>query len=417
MISLQFKDGKIEVEKDTLLKLDYFQGNERINSEKNEFNFIEEEFSYIGFNYILDILENDLSKVCNDYDNMITYFGIPNELNIIIQYEKRYNEQKAFMKGQALSYHFNMNQLIKKELKHKHECYWDEDDYNQYMKFIDDNSFIKFKPRYICNENYHTYCHSKYNIPLTDCVHLPDNIEEYIKIYKLNDYEKPKFIQTLIEMNNIIVNYNEYIGYNHILNIAIEMNDIQYIKYLLTKSEIIQSINKPLFYQFRERSYFHYDNGCLINLPSTAYDYVLLTAINNNHYEIIDLLLDNNADPNIINHYGCRCKGSGSSNENDENEYTTDVPLFYAIRNNNFELFKKLIEKNANIGITARRNKLNQSDQFRERTCHTIETLLEVYNRPQIKMYYDSIKNHQLNTKDFNEHNYCNYDNYLIFSE
>jgi hypothetical protein len=436
MISLQFKDGKIEIDKNTLLKLTYFQGNDRFNPEKNEFNFESEEFSYIGFNYILDILENDFStKITDEYDNMINYFGIPDEINTILQFEKMYQEHINQFKIHSNilidmfpnDTHYRFHYEIKKELTNKHVCYYDDDEYVHYISSLHKHC----RPRYKCNENSHILCYLKYSIPLTDIIYPPEDLDEYFKIFYLPEDEKPQFIKILLEMNHIMHNYKTYIAYNYILASAISqtspnivgydkhlyygigsnfVDNNEYVKFLLNKPEIIESINKPLQFRFKECAYYPFNEPGVIDCNKKL-EYVLLVAMYCNNDEIVHLLLDKGADPNIIGDYSIDREYDVVDDESLEN---LQVPLFNAIQNNNLENFKKLIEKGANIGIKARHDHNRHDPEFPDERTNNIETKLLKYGSDEMKQYYEKIKDTQLNTNKLNTNYCCDYSNYFI---
>ena len=383
-IILKFHDGIIEVDKEILLKLEYFQSSDRFNKNTKEFSFIPEEFSYISFNYILSMLEDtDTYQFTDKHDNVINYFGVPIELNLNKQFKVKYEEDQKLWKGynSNIPLIFNRDEVdVSKDCNIKH--YKDKFDecnciYYEGIKITPKQSKLLynlgyFNPHLMMDPAtrkvvYH-YRNFKGKV-CEDCIYKyflnPDNEEEFDCDNKLSEdefYKSQAYIHENNEdysiLNKMVENWIEIINekikdepnFQFILNEAVKAQDINYVKFLLKQPEIIEHMNDQLYKNWMVSQ----DEGRLISILNWDESYTILTASNLPNDEIFELLLDNGADPNLIgNNRDCSVGTGGSDYAGYEAEdHILNIPLFITAQNKNLKRFKKLCEKNANFSIT-----------------------------------------------------------------
>lgn len=386
MITLKFYDGNLKISKQQLLKLEYFQSNERfsnnqqnINPNKIEFNFEEEKFSFISFNYILDLLEErDDLNYTEEHNNVIDYFGLPYEYNINLKYKKQYEEDKI----KWFEYNNNIPFFQERELRDED---YNGDDFEIINQTVfeqqDNNEDLKYNKNFIDQINNY-----KFN---EDSFKYQDITEEELK---------NKLISMTKEINEKY--FKNKILFQHILNEAIKNQDINYIKFLLTKEEIIKEINTKLYNSYgfatddaRHKYHLKWDEG-----------YCLNTAANLDNDEIFMLLLDKGANPNTRTNLECYCNGTEGSYTSSQ---TDKVILYATIKKQKINRIKKLVDKKVNFGVKTKSIRYKHNYKY---------YLLN--NNQEILEYIKSIKDEQYFSESVNTYNcYHGGDNILTWKK
>jgi len=430
-IILKFYDSVIEVGKEILIKLEYFQSSNRFDKDTKEFSFIPEGFSYISFNYILSMLEDtDTYQFTDKHDHVIDYFGVPIELNLNKQFKAKYEEDRKLWKG----YNSNIplifdrdTEYVSKNCNVKH--FMDEFDkcncmYFEGIKMTPKQSKLLynldyFNPHLMMNPAtrkvvYH-YRNFKGKI-CEDCIYKyilnSDNEEEFDCDNKLSEDEFYKSQAHIHEnnedysiLNKMVENWIKIINekfkdepnFQFILNEAVKAQDINYVKFLLKQPEIIEHMNDQLYKNWMVGE----DEGRLISILNWDESYVILTASNLPNDEIFELLLDNGADPNLIgNNRECSIGTGGSDYAGYEMEdHILNIPLFITAKNKNLKRFKKLCEKNVNFAVN---NGWNEHVGEIVRNTKN-KDLINYYNKVKKTQLYDLKINKKLSTSWYNE--------------